>query len=60
MSKTKLELTAREVEALYTAMRVFEDSYAGWSHAGMGSDVVQDLKAVARIFAKLELAEENK
>jgi hypothetical protein len=49
----EIKLTDREIEALLLAVQTFEDSFEGWSSDEIGKETKQDLKAIARIVAKI-------
>ena len=52
--KYTLTLTARELEALYAALNIANGSYDGWPADEIFSELRQDMKAWARIEAKID------
>tara|TARA_R110000803_G_scaffold49210_4_gene102340 strand:+ start:704 stop:880 length:177 start_codon:yes stop_codon:yes gene_type:complete len=53
-----ITLTAKQMEALFWAIDLTEDSFDGWSNEEKGKEVNSDLATLKRVYAKLLKAEQ--
>lgn len=51
--KNKVELTDKELDAIFWAITLTKDSFDGWSAEDKGPEVIEDLKALARAESKM-------
>jgi hypothetical protein len=57
-NQMNITLTAKQMEALFWAIDLTEDSFDGWSNEEKGKEVNSDLATLKRVYAKLLKAEQ--